>query len=101
MMFDDLQLNAFLRRSVCQFFARLSSGGKNNGYMVKVDKAITRYQLHVLVLEDSLHKESRRSLRIRALMKRIIALATKRGVKVEVLRRHEVRAAFFSEGLGD
>jgi len=73
---------------------------KNNGCMAQVEKAIARYQPDVLVLEDSLQKENRRSPRIKALMKRIMALAKKRGVQVTVLPRKDVRAVFFSDGLG-
>jgi hypothetical protein len=73
---------------------------RNNGCLLKIEKVIALYQPHVLVLEDASAKEIKRSARIRALMKRIITLAEKRGIRVAVLPRKKVRAAFFSEGLG-
>ena len=73
---------------------------RNNGCISRISKAIDLYQPHVLVLEDASVKETRRSARIRALMKQIILLAEEQGIKVAVLPRTKVRAAFFSEGSG-
>jgi hypothetical protein len=68
----------------------------NSECMAKVEKAIDYYQPHVIVMEDG----SERASRHRALMKRIVALAGKRGVRVIVLSRKQVRGIFFSEGMG-
>ncbi len=68
----------------------------NSECMVKVEKAIDYYQPQVIVMEDG----SERSSRHRALMKRIVALAGKRGIKVIVLSRKQVRGVFFAEGMG-
>ena len=68
----------------------------NSGFMVKVEKAIAYYQPQVIVMEDG----SERSSRHRALMRRIVVVAGKRGVTVVVLSRKQVRGVFFSEGLG-
>jgi hypothetical protein len=68
----------------------------NSECMVKVEKAIDYYQPQVIVMEDS----SERSSRHRALIKRIVALAGKRGVGVVMLSRKQVRGVFFVEGLG-
>jgi hypothetical protein len=69
----------------------------NNGCISKIEKAIDFYEPHVVVMEDG----SQRSSRVRALMKRTIALARKRGVHVAVLSRAQVRQNFFPESLGN
>lgn len=68
----------------------------NSECMIKVEKAIDYYEPQVIVMEDG----SERSSRHRALIKRIAALAEKRGVSVVVLSRKQVRRVFFGEGMG-
>jgi hypothetical protein len=68
----------------------------NSECMVKVEKAVAYYQPQVIVMEDG----SERASRHRALIKRIVAFAGKRGVRVVVLSRKQVRGIFFAEGLG-
>jgi hypothetical protein len=69
----------------------------NNGCMARIEKAIAFYLPHVIVMEEGI----RRSSRVRNLMKRISALARKRGILTVVLSRAQVRKVFFSEGLGN
>lgn len=68
----------------------------NRECMVKVKKVIDYYQPQVIVMENG----SGRSSRHHALIKRIAALAGKRGIRMVVLSRKQVRGVFFAEGLG-
>jgi Holliday junction resolvasome RuvABC endonuclease subunit len=75
-------------------------GDKNTGSIARVEELIAHYQPGVIVFEDHLAKQSRRSARIRALSKRIIALAKSRNVTVALLSREQVRRVFFADGQG-
>lgn len=68
----------------------------NNGCLSKIEKVVTLYEPDVLVMEDG----SNRSSRVRALMRRIAALARKRGLRMAVLSKEQVRRVFFAEGMG-
>src|ERR1039458_6940816 len=58
-------------------------GDKNAGAIEKVEDMIARYNPQVMVLEDTASKESRRSLRIKKLTKRLVAVAEKRTIRSE------------------
>ena len=76
------------------------TGDKNKASVAKVKEMIVHYEPDVLVLEDASVKSSRRSPRIRALSKRIIAVASSRNVIVALFSREQVRRAFFADGQG-
>jgi Holliday junction resolvasome RuvABC endonuclease subunit len=71
------------------------TGQKNARCLVKVKEMITRYQPDVVVLENTLTKDSRRSPRIRALTKSIVALASKRNVKPELVSCSQMKRVLF------
>lgn len=73
------------------------TGDKNTRCLVKVEEMIIRYRPDVIVLEDASAKDSRRSTRIRALTKRIVALASSRNLKPALFSRSEVMRAFFTD----
>jgi Holliday junction resolvasome RuvABC endonuclease subunit len=73
---------------------------KNARTVEKVKEAILQHVPEVIVLEDASSKESRRSARIRALGKKIVALAKSLDVKVVLFSRAQVRKAFFADGQG-
>jgi len=73
---------------------------KNIGAIAKVEEMIAHYQPDTIVLEDHSAKHSRRSARIQALSKRIIAVAKSRNVTVALFSREQVRRAFFADGQG-
>ena len=75
-------------------------GDKNTGTIAKVEEMIVHYQPDVIVLEDHSTKHSRRSARIQALSRRIIAFAKGRNVAVTVFSREQVRRVFFADGQG-
>jgi hypothetical protein len=59
---------------------------------------IAHYQPEVLVLQDM--KDSRRSARIKALSRKIIAMASTRKVSVKLFSEEQVRRTFFANGKG-
>jgi Holliday junction resolvasome RuvABC endonuclease subunit len=75
-------------------------GDKNTKSLAKVNELITHYQPDVVVLEDSSSKHSRRSGRIRALSRKIAAVAARRKVSVALFSPEQVRQVFFAEGKG-
>src|SRR5260221_5910191 len=75
-------------------------GNKNAGCVEKVAEMIAHYQPDVIVLEDTSVKPFHRSTRIRALGKRIVAVAKRNGTAVTMFSRTQVRQAFFIEGQG-
>ena len=75
-------------------------GNKNEGSLKKVEKLIAHYQPGVLVLQDTSTKHYRRSVRIRALSKRIIALVATHKIKVALFPRTKVMQLFFADGQG-
>ena len=75
-------------------------GDKNTGSIQEVGKMISHYEPHVMVLEDTAHKESRRSARIQALTKSVIVLAEGRSIKVALFSQKQVRRVFLGDGCG-
>lgn len=75
-------------------------GDKNVQSLAKVEKLIAHYQPGVLILEDALAKNSRRSLRIRKLCQQIIKMAVTRKVSVALFSRDQVMKAFIADGQG-
>ncbi len=75
-------------------------GDKNAGSIEKVEEMIALYNPQVMVLEDTVAKGSRRSARIQALTKRLIALAESRAIKVALFSQEQVRRVFFADGRG-
>ena len=61
---------------------RLVEGDKNSVSIKKVEGMINLYDPEVMVFEDTTNKESRRSPRIQALTKRLVAVAESRSVDV-------------------
>jgi len=75
-------------------------GDKNSQCVVRVKELIAHYQPGVIVLEDTSAKDSRRALRIRALTKKIITLASSHKVKVALFSQKRIRQTFFADGRG-
>jgi Holliday junction resolvasome RuvABC endonuclease subunit len=73
-------------------------GNKNIQSLKKVEELISHYQPGVMVLQDT--EGSRRSARIKALSRRIIALAKSRKVSVKLFSQEQVRRTFFTDGKG-
>ena len=79
---------------------RSVKGDKNRQCLAKVQELIAQYQPGVIVLEDTSAKDSRRAPRIRALTKKIVALASSCKVKVALFSHKRIREAFFTHGHG-
>ena len=75
-------------------------GDKNAGSIVKVEEMIAHYEPQVMVLEDTATKGSRRSARIQALTKRLIAVAGNHNIKVALFSQKQVRRVFFADDRG-
>lgn len=75
-------------------------GDKNRRSLMKVEEMIAHYQPGMLVLEDHSGQASRRSVRIRTLGRRIVALAVRLNVRVVLFSREQIRQVFFPEGEG-
>lgn len=75
-------------------------GNKNVRSLAKVKELVTQYHPGVMVLQDTSTKDSRRSPRIKALSRKIIALAATHKVSVKVFSQEQVRRAFFADGQG-
>jgi Holliday junction resolvasome RuvABC endonuclease subunit len=73
-------------------------GNKNTNSLAKVEELIAHYQPGVLVLQDT--EDSWRSTRIKALSRKIIAMAATRKVNVKLFSRDQVMKAFIPDGLG-
>lgn len=73
---------------------------KNVQSLAMVKKLMAHYQPGVMVLQDTLVKNSHRAPRIKALTKRVIALAVKRNVSVKLFTIEKVRQVFFADGKG-
>lgn len=76
------------------------NGNKNVQSLAKVKELIAQYQPGVMVLQDTSTKDSRRSPRIKALSRKIIALAATHKISVKAFSQEQVRAAFFADGQG-
>lgn len=68
-------------------------GNKNAECLKKVAQLSDRYAPDVIVAEDCRHKGSRRSLRVRELLKSIQAFASKSKIRVQTVPRAAVRKA--------
>src|SRR5664279_4183801 len=66
-------------------------GNKNSGSIKKVEEMIALYNPQVMVLEDTAAKESRRAPRIKALTKRLVALAEGHSIRVALFSQKQVR----------
>lgn len=75
-------------------------GDKNVRSLAKLEDIIVHYIPDVMVIHDHSRKESRCSARIRALSRRMIALASSRKVSVKSFSREEVRHVFFADAKG-
>jgi Holliday junction resolvasome RuvABC endonuclease subunit len=75
-------------------------GDKNAGAIEKVEDMVARYNPQVMVLEETASKESRRSLRIKKLTKRLVAVAEKRTIKVVLFSQKQIRRAFLGDDPG-
>jgi hypothetical protein len=69
--------------------------GTMAGTIEKVERMIAHYNPQVMVLEDTGSKGSRRSPRIRALAKLLLAVAKSRTIKVDLFSQKQVRRVFF------
>ena len=75
-------------------------GDKNAGAIEKVEHMIARYNPQVMVLEETASKESRRSLRIKKLTKRLVAVAEKRTIKVVLFSQKQIRRVSLGDDPG-
>ena len=75
-------------------------GDKNAGAVEKVEDMIARYNPQVMVLEDTATKESHRAPRIKALTKRLVAVAERRTIKVVLFSQKQIRRVFFGDVRG-
>ena len=73
---------------------------KNRGALKKAEAMIAHYDPAVLVLPNAAAEGSRRSSRIRKLIAEITAVSTRRKMKVDLMSRNQVIAAFFEDGAG-
>ena len=75
-------------------------GDKNAGAVEKVEDMIARYDPQVMVLEDTATMGSHRAPRIKALTKRLVAVAEKRTIKVVLFSQRQIRRVFFGDEPG-
>ena len=74
----------------------VKDGDKNARCLSHVGNLIAHYQPNVIAIEDTRAKGSRRSLRIRALIEEIVALAGDENIKVERYARKQMNLDFLS-----
>jgi Holliday junction resolvasome RuvABC endonuclease subunit len=79
---------------------RSVEGDKNSGSIKKAEEMIALYNPQVMVLEDTAAKESRRSPRIQALTKRLVAVAESHTIKVALFSQKQVRRVIVGEAEG-
>jgi Holliday junction resolvasome RuvABC endonuclease subunit len=84
--------------SLADWGVKYVAGDKNANSVAKVKDLIILYQPDVLVLEDT--KDSRRSSRIKALNRKVVALAASCKLRVALFSQEQVRRAFFADGEG-
>ena len=75
-------------------------GDKNAGAIEKVEDMIARYNPQVMVLEDTATKGSHRAPRIKALTKRLVAVAERRTIKVVLFSQKQIRRVFLGDNPG-
>lgn len=73
-------------------------GDKNAQSLKKVAELVVHYQPGVLVLENASAKGSRRSSRIRTLVRQIIQMAATRNVRTKLFARDRVMKTFIADG---
>ena len=66
------------------------TGDKNAGSIQKIKEMVAHYDPQVVVLEDTMANGSRRSARIQALTKRLLALAESHAIRVSSLLKNPV-----------
>ena len=71
-------------------------GDKNTQSLEKAKKLIAHYQPDLMVFQNASLKHSRRSPRIKALIKRIVAVVVTRKIKVAMFSHEQVRRVFFA-----
>jgi Holliday junction resolvasome RuvABC endonuclease subunit len=86
------------RDTLVDWGVKTVQGNKNANSLRKVEELIAHYQPGVLVLQDT--ENSRRSARIKALSRKIIAMAATRNVSVKLFSQEQVRRTFFDDGKG-
>ena len=75
-------------------------GDKNEACLARVEELIVHYEPEVVVLENHSTEHSRRSDRIQALGRQLIALAAMCNVKAALFSRDQVRRGFFADAKG-
>ncbi len=88
------------RETLVDWGVKSVKGDKNARSIAKVEELIDHYEPGVIVLTDSSTKPSRRSARIQALGREIVAMIASRGITVEVFSGQQVRRIFFADGQG-
>ncbi len=78
-----------------------ATGDKNGAAIAKVKKLLEHYKPFAIVLEDSIASGTRRSCRIRTLVKRIVAAAEAQNVKAVMLSRQLIRRNLSGDSLGN
>jgi Holliday junction resolvasome RuvABC endonuclease subunit len=73
---------------------------KNTRCLAKIGTLIAHYQPTIIVLQNHSDRDSRRSARIRALSRLIVALASRRKVMVKLFSNAQIRRAFVPDGKG-
>ncbi len=76
-----------------------SAAEKNRRCLARIEEHLHTFRPAVLVLEEFDGDKSRRSPRIRALCRSIVALATVEGAEVRIITREQVRKCFADSGL--
>ena len=75
-------------------------GDKNARSLSHVGNLITHYKPHVITIEDTRTKSSRRSPRIRALIEEIVIMARDENIKVKRYSRKQVNLGLLSDERG-
>src|ERR1035437_3813753 len=84
-------------KTLVDWGVRSVEGDKNAGSVKKVEEMIAHYNPQVMVLEDTGIKGSRRSARIQALTKRLIAVTERRTIKVALFSQKKIRRVFLGD----
>ena len=79
---------------------RSIEGNKNSGAIKKVEDMIDLYNPQVMVLEDTASREPCRSPRIKALTKRLVAVAERSNIKVMLFSQQQIRQVFLGDVVG-
>ena len=76
------------------------TGDKNTQSIAKVAELISHYEPDIIAVEDCSPKRSRRSPRIRRLVRRIITFARNQRIKVASFSQEQIRETFLGNGVG-